>query len=269
MKYLVPIENDNGAKSKVSMHFGRASYYAIVTFNPSSNSVEVNIKSAPDLLHGEVCDAATLVSRPSVDAIVVKGIGPKAVSILESMGVKVYTTNAQFLSEVIKEIKDGLLTSLKSSSIACRHGEMGNSQCRSFHYPFPIAPPLPLSYLQPAFTCRTSTSTGRIRVAVATIGHDGLDDYVAPQFARCSTFTIVDVENKKIANVEVRDNIHAMQPHGVGFATVQFLAGLGVNVVVSNRFGPNASQALTSLGIQIQIVPAGVRVREALRFLTG
>lgn len=263
MKYLVPLEHDKGVESHISMHFGKAPYYAIVTFNPSNGNVEVDIKPAPSLLHGEVCDASTLAS--GVDAIIVKGVGPRAIHALESLGVKIYTTNAQVLGEAIKEITGGSLTPLNPSSATCRHRdtELRGYQCRGFHYPFPIAPPL--GFPQQAFTQRRPT----VRVAIASVGREGLNDQVAPQFGRCPTFTIVDVVNGGIVNVEVRDNIYAMQPHGAGFAVVQFLAGLGVNIVVGSRFGPNASQALASLGIQVQTVPAGTRVKDALRFLTG
>lgn len=271
MKYLIPLEHDNGVKSQVSMHFGKAPYYAIVTFNSSNGSVEVNIKPAPNLLHGEVCDAATLASRLGVNAVIVKGIGPKAIHALESAGVKIYTTSTQVLSEVIKEIKKGSLTSLNSSSVTCKHKdiELKNYQYRGFYYPFPRVPPPPPGFPPPAFTWGSPIPTSRVKVAIATVGHEGLNDQVAPQFGRCPTFTIVDVENGKIVNVEVKDNMYVMQPHGVGFAVVQFLAGLRVNIVLGSRFGPNASQALASLGIQVRTVPAGTRVKDALRFLTG
>jgi len=97
----------------------------------------------------------------------------------------------------------------------------------------------------------------------------GLDDTVAPRFARCPTFTLIDVEGGRIVNVEVRDNPYMAYPHGAGFAVAQFLANLGVNVVLAPMIGPNAQQALSSLGIRVQLVPAGMKVRDALRSITG
>ena len=47
------------------------------------------------------------------------------------------------------------------------------------------------------------------------------------------------------------------------------MANLGVNVVVANRVGPNAQMALSSLGIRVHLVPAGTKVKEALRSLMG
>ena len=111
--------------------------------------------------------------------------------------------------------------------------------------------------------------SGRLRVAIPTNGRMGLDDTVAPRFARCPTFTIVDLEGGRVVNVEVRDNPYVTYPHGAGFAVAQFLASLGVNVVLAPMIGPNAQQALSSLGIRVQLVPAGVKVRDALRSITG
>jgi len=110
---------------------------------------------------------------------------------------------------------------------------------------------------------------GKLRVAFSTNGHAGLDDTIADRFARCPTFTIVDVEDGRVLNVDIRDNPFIMHPHGAGFAAAQFLANMGVSAVVAARFGPNAWQALASLGISIHVAPPGTKVRDALRSLTG
>ena len=103
-----------------------------------------------------------------------------------------------------------------------------------------------------------------LRVAVPSEGPGGLDDTVSIRFARCPTFTIVDLKEGKVQNVQVVANPAAQLPHGAGPAVVQHLMQYGVTHVVAVQLGPNAAAALQQLGIRVVQVPQGTRVRDAL-----
>lgn len=108
------------------------------------------------------------------------------------------------------------------------------------------------------------------RIAAATQGPGGLDDYISPVFGRCPTYTIVDVEDKEIKNVSVQQNPAIMSPVGAGIQAAQMIANLGANVVVAGNFGPNAFTALTSLGIKVIAGAIGMKVRDAVKqYLEG
>ncbi len=127
MRFFVPLEMNNGIDSLVSPHFGRAPYYAIVDVD--DENVKYAIRASPQLMHEAVgCDAATLIEVSGAEAVVVKGIGRKALMALESMGVKVYHTNANTLREVIEEIKLGTLRPYTAFNV-CGH------RCFEPHYP--------------------------------------------------------------------------------------------------------------------------------------
>ena len=106
MRCLVPLENDQGLQSKVSAHFGRAQFYAIVSYEKPGAEAKVEIRSAPSLMHGGGCGAADIIRSFGVDAVIVKGIGIRAIQVLREIGVKVYKTGSETLDQVIEELRN-------------------------------------------------------------------------------------------------------------------------------------------------------------------
>ncbi len=124
----------------------------------------------------------------------------------------------------------------------------------------PYGPPPPYPPPQQPFRM----PAGAFKVAVATEGPGGLDDIVSPRFGRCPTFTIVTIDGGNIKDVRAVQNPAAFAAHGAGIAAVQTLANQGVKVIVAGRFGPWASQASIQFGMQMVMVPPGIRVRDAI-----
>ena len=106
MRYLVPLENDEGLRSRISAHFGRAPFYAIVSCEKLGAEAKVEIRSAPGLMHGGGCGATDIIRSFGVDAVIVKGIGIRAIQILREIGVKIYKTSSETLDQVIEELRD-------------------------------------------------------------------------------------------------------------------------------------------------------------------
>lgn len=107
-----------------------------------------------------------------------------------------------------------------------------------------------------------------MRIAVSTTS-GGLDDKVSEVFGRAVSFTIVDVEDGEIRNVEVVRNDFAVRGGGAGIAVSQFLADKGVEVVLTGNVGPNALSVLQSAGIKVYRA-GGMKVSEAIeKFLKG
>ena len=125
--------------------------------------------------------------------------------------------------------------------------------------PGTYGPPPPVPPLQPF-----RMPTGTFKVAVATEGPGGLDGMVSPRFGRCPAFTIVTIEGGNIRDVKVIQNQAAFAARGAGIAAVQALANESVKVIVAGRFGPWASQASIQFGMQMVMVPPGIRVRDAI-----
>ncbi|MGQ4913820.1 MAG: NifB/NifX family molybdenum-iron cluster-binding protein [Candidatus Asgardarchaeia archaeon] len=108
------------------------------------------------------------------------------------------------------------------------------------------------------------------RIAFATQGSGGLDDIVSPVFGRCPTFTIVEIEDGQIKNVTVQQNPAMNAIGGAGIQAAQIIASLGATAVVAGSFGPNATNALMSLGIRTIPGVAGITVRDAVnQYISG
>ncbi|OEU70354.1 MAG: hypothetical protein BA863_19350 [Desulfovibrio sp. S3730MH75] len=97
-------------------------------------------------------------------------------------------------------------------------------------------------------------------IAISTNGSD-LDSPLEPRFGRATGFIIYDVDSQDHRFVD--NSVNSKLAQGSGLQTAQLLAGQGVNVVITGRVGPNASQALNSGGIRT-LAMSGGRVRDAL-----
>lgn len=106
---------------------------------------------------------------------------------------------------------------------------------------------------------------GKLRIAVATKGRDGLEDVVSDVFGRANTFTVVDAEEGKIKNVEILDNPALSYKHGAGPIVVKMLVDSGVNMVLSAELGPGASALLEQHNVAHIAVKPDTSVKESVR----
>ncbi len=106
---------------------------------------------------------------------------------------------------------------------------------------------------------------GKLRIAIATNGEKGLEDFVSNVFGRAKTFTIVDTENEKIKSVSVMENSAMSYHHGAGPIVVKMLVDKGVEVVLSNKIGVGAAELLKQQNITRVIVKPGTKVKKAIK----
>jgi predicted Fe-Mo cluster-binding NifX family protein len=85
---------------------------------------------------------------------------------------------------------------------------------------------------------------GKLRIAVATNGSNGLKDEVSDVFGRAKTFTIVDAENENMLSTKTLENSAANFHHGAGPIAIKMLVDEDVNVVLANDLGFGASELL-------------------------
>jgi len=107
-----------------------------------------------------------------------------------------------------------------------------------------------------------------MKIAVSTTS-GGLDDKVSDVFGRAVSFTIVEVKDGEIKNIEIVRNDFAVRGGGAGVAASQFLIDKGVEVVLTGNVGPNALAVLNSAGVKVYRA-GGLNVKEAIeKFLKG
>jgi len=106
---------------------------------------------------------------------------------------------------------------------------------------------------------------GKLRIAVPTKTHVGLDDVVSEVFGKAKTFTLVDVEDGKVKKVQVIDNPAASYEYGSGPVAVKTLADLKVDLVMAVEFGPGASSLLAQHSIKKISVKPSTKVADSIK----
>ncbi|MBS7288455.1 MAG: NifB/NifX family molybdenum-iron cluster-binding protein [Candidatus Freyarchaeota archaeon] len=121
-RIVVPVFEFVGEESVVCDHFGRAPAFAVVDVSEDGKILSIKEERNVSEHFGGMGKASELVARLSPDVLVVKGIGSRAISMFESMGVRVASCDALTLKDVIKAYLERRL--------------FGASACRDAHHSF-------------------------------------------------------------------------------------------------------------------------------------
>jgi predicted Fe-Mo cluster-binding NifX family protein len=98
-----------------------------------------------------------------------------------------------------------------------------------------------------------------MKIAIsATAPH--LDADLDPRFGRCPYLLIIDTETMEFEAVE---NPAVGAPGGAGIQAAQTVAETGARAVITGNCGPNAYQALSTVGIEVAVGASG-SVRQAV-----
>jgi predicted Fe-Mo cluster-binding NifX family protein len=118
MKICFPTLEDSSFESRVSDHFGQAVYF--INVDTETNAIEVidgsGSRHNTDDINLTPLDVAL---SGGIDAIVVSGIGLKAITRLSDTNVKVYRKQGATITENIDAFKSGSLEEL-SFDEGCR-----------------------------------------------------------------------------------------------------------------------------------------------------
>ena len=106
---------------------------------------------------------------------------------------------------------------------------------------------------------------GKVKLAIPTKGDKGLEDFVSEVFGRSKKFTILEIADGSIVNVEVVENPAASYKHGAGPIVVKMLSDMGVTAVAAREFGLGVSTLLEQNKIKKFNVEADILVKEAIR----
>ena len=104
-----------------------------------------------------------------------------------------------------------------------------------------------------------------MKLAIPTKGDNGLEDSVSDVFGRAETFTILEITNSSIVNVEVVRNPAASYKHGSGPIVVKMLTDMKVKAVAAREFGLGASTLLEQNKIKKLKIKAKIPVKEAVQ----
>ena len=117
MKLCIPVNDDNGLLSHAYSHFGSAP--AFVLFDTGTDEYEIINNSNQHHSHG-ACHPMESLTGKNVDAVLVGGIGERAITKLNSQNIKVYQAVSDTVSMNVYMFKKSLLPELTLED-ACRH----------------------------------------------------------------------------------------------------------------------------------------------------
>jgi predicted Fe-Mo cluster-binding NifX family protein len=98
-----------------------------------------------------------------------------------------------------------------------------------------------------------------VKVAIPTMGNNGMDEYVSEHFGRAPTFTLVDLDTNKV-RVIPNTSEHL---GGTGYPP-EILANAGVEVILCRGLGPRAINMFEQYGIEVHVGASGT-VRDAIQ----
>jgi len=109
------------------------------------------------------------------------------------------------------------------------------------------------------------TNIKKLKIAVPTETHKGLEDVVSSRFGKAKTFTIVTIEGEEVKKVQIINNPAASYPHGAGPIAVKTLVDRKVNLVVVPPIGQGASSLLDHYKIKKVSAKPHEKVAESLK----
>lgn len=120
-RVVLPLEEDKGLDSRLSAHFGRAPYFAIVDLDESGGLIRMEIVPNKEGFEGGR-KAKELVLSYKPNAVIVLNIGPGAVESLKGFGVKVLRADSTVAKDAISSYKDGKLKEFEETCNCPGHG---------------------------------------------------------------------------------------------------------------------------------------------------
>jgi predicted Fe-Mo cluster-binding NifX family protein len=100
-KILIPIEHFKGKSSLIFQHFGRAPMFALINLSQDHEIKDIRpVQKASDNFGGHGA-AEAIALQFNVDAVIVKGMGPRGLQAFQEKGVTVFTGAVNTVGEAL------------------------------------------------------------------------------------------------------------------------------------------------------------------------
>ncbi|HDM66820.1 MAG TPA: dinitrogenase iron-molybdenum cofactor biosynthesis protein [Thermoplasmatales archaeon] len=117
MRICVPTMGERGLDEVVGEHFGRVPTYTIVDLE--TNEVKV-IPNTSEHMGGEGYPPE-IMAREGVDILLCRGLGRRAITMFEELGIDVYIGASGTVRDAINAFKQGLLEKASLDAACNRH----------------------------------------------------------------------------------------------------------------------------------------------------
>ena len=120
MLTCIPTMGQAGLADTVCDHFGSAPFFTL--YEKESGALTILANDSAHDGHG-MCHPLKQLGQYKIEAFVCMGIGRRALMMLGSAGIKVYTPGTKSVAEVIEKIKTDALTELDPEQACQGHGQ--------------------------------------------------------------------------------------------------------------------------------------------------
>ena len=119
MKLCVPVQDNNGLDSQVSLHFGSAPFFLLL--DSETTQFETLRNNDEHHAHG-MCHPVGVLNGASVDAVIVGGIGRRALEGLNSAGITVYRGTEGSVQHILDAVVHNTLEEMTADGACAGHG---------------------------------------------------------------------------------------------------------------------------------------------------
>jgi len=120
MNIAIPSQDTSGLEGFVEEHFGRARYYTIIEVEKREIQ-RVRVVETPYTEHGPG-DIPNWLKSLDVDVVLALGIGPKAISHFENLGIKVIRGVTGNIRDILRDFLKGELKTIEWKKPEKGHG---------------------------------------------------------------------------------------------------------------------------------------------------
>ena len=93
------------------------------------------------------------------------------------------------------------------------------------------------------------------KIAIPSNGGGGLTEKLSTKFARCESFTFIEIEDKEIKSVKTIPNSAINTMGSAGIEAARFIGMNNANTVIIRKLGKNAAKELAFLKIRMMEAP--------------
>jgi predicted Fe-Mo cluster-binding NifX family protein len=114
MNICIPIEEDEGLRSQMCLHFSAAPNYIIV----NTDTLGYRIVPGDDASFEDGCPMSEL-TRERVDSVIVGGIGVRTLGELRAVGIDVVSTTEESVEDIVTSFCEGAATPVTLEHTCC------------------------------------------------------------------------------------------------------------------------------------------------------
>ncbi|MCK4433929.1 NifB/NifX family molybdenum-iron cluster-binding protein [Candidatus Bathyarchaeota archaeon] len=120
VRLVVPVEDTNDLNARLSQHFGRAPYFAVVELDENGKTLSLQMVPNKSEHLGGMGKPPEIIIGLNPNAVITYGMGFRALNMFQNANVAVLQTNKDFVKDVIDAYNKDELVELTEG---CHHAK--------------------------------------------------------------------------------------------------------------------------------------------------